>query len=399
MEKILGLIDETRCKEILLDLLKIEGPSGRERAVAMRVREILIEAGADESDIAFDDANERIPDPTETGNLFVHLPGEGRSRMLAAHMDTVALAVGARPRVQGTWITSNGATALGADDRSGVAVLVATAEALLESGTDHPPLTFLFTVREEGGTWGARCVDQMRLRNVEMGFSFDSHEPEKLVIAAPSSDKFTITIHGREAHAGTAPEKGVSAIEIAAVAVSALRKKGWIGKIKHGDYEGTANIGTVEGGVGSNIVMGSLRMDAETRSHNPKFLNKITHAYKVAFRTAAKAVKNIDGETGTARFDVHRAYNAFHLPPTSPAVAAAAQAVRAAGLKPGPKVQNGGLDACWLNEYGIPTVTLGTGTCNPHTKHERLNLPDYLNACRIALLLATLPFDKISKTK
>ncbi|NOZ21615.1 MAG: M20/M25/M40 family metallo-hydrolase [Planctomycetes bacterium] len=399
MQDILGLVDEKRSKEILLDFLKIEGPSGSEKAVAGKICEILLEAGAEESNITFDDANKQMPDPTETGNLFVRLPGKGRPRLLAAHMDTVPLAVGVKPKTQGVWITSSGRTALGADDRGGVAVLVATAEALLESGIDHPPVTFLFTVREEGGTWGARFVDQVMLGDAEMGFSFDGREPDKLVIAAPSSDKFTITIRGKESHAGTAPERGVSAMEIAAVAVSALRKKGWFGKITRAGGEGTSNIGAIEGGAGSNVVMGSLQMQAETRSHDPEFLGKITKAYKVAFRQAAKAVKNVDGETGTARFKIHRAYNAFHLSPNSPAVAAAAEAIKTVGLNPGPKVQNGGLDACWLNEYGIPTVTLGSGTYNAHTKQERLNLPDYLNACRVALLLATLPFDESSNSK
>lgn len=385
--------DEKRAVELLLEILKVEGPSGKEGAVAGRVSEMLLAAGIPSECLQFDDANTRIPDPTETGNLIVRLPGKGRPRLLAAHLDTVPLAVGVKPRVYGLWVSSDGRTALGADDRAGVAVLVAAAEALARSEAPHPPVTLLFTVREEGGIWGARCVDKGLLGDPEMGFSFDGGDPSQVVVAAPNSDKFTIHVRGRESHAGTAPEKGVSAVEIASLAVVALRKAGWLGKIKSGKDEGTSNVGVIRGGSGRNVVMGDLTIEAEARSHDPEFLDKIVKSFKTAFRRAAKAVKSSDGKSGAVRFDVNRAYHAFSLSPKNVAVAAAVEALEAAGLTPALKTQNGGLDACWLNEHGIPTVTFGTGVRDNHTKGERLNIPDYLKACRAAVLLATLPFE------
>ena len=65
------------------------------------------------------------------------------------------------------------------------------------------------------------------------------------------------------------------------------------------------------------------------------------------------------------------------------------RAIRAVGLDPQTRISNGGLDANWLSARGLPTVTLGSGQTNVHTVNETLNLDDYLNGCRIGVLLAT----------
>ena len=63
-------------------------------------------------------------------------------------------------------------------------------------------------------------------------------------------------------------------------------------------------------------------------------------------------------------------------------------ALKGMGLTPEFPTGFGGLDANWLNSYGIPTVTLGAGERDPHTPAETQNIPDYLAACRLALALA-----------
>ena len=96
--------------------------------------------------------------PTETGNLIVDLPGTrpGPRLLFSTHLDTVPLCAGAKPRREGDRIVSDGTTALGGDARTGCALLVTLAETLLKHRLPHPPITLLFTVREESGLHGAR---------------------------------------------------------------------------------------------------------------------------------------------------------------------------------------------------------------------------------------------------
>src|SRR5207244_12664223 len=121
--------------------------------------------------IRHDTAHQRIPLPTETGNLLVDLPGTapGPRLLFMTHLDTVPLCKGAVPLRQGNRIVAMGPTALGGDNRTGVAVLVTLAATLLDRDLPHPPLTLLFTVREESGLWGARFVDPAGLIHPEVG--------------------------------------------------------------------------------------------------------------------------------------------------------------------------------------------------------------------------------------
>ena len=88
-------------------------------------------------------------------------------------------------------------------------------------------------------------------------------------------------------------------------------------------------------------------------------------------------------------FHSYMKYESFRIEEKDPVVQAAYQGIESVGLKPESLICNGGLDANWLNHYGFPTVTLGCGQYQIHTVNEFLNIPDYLNACRIALHLAT----------
>lgn len=77
------------------------------------------------------------------------------------------------------------------------------------------------------------------------------------------------------------------------------------------------------------------------------------------------------------------------MPPESECVVAAGAAVRLAGMKPVAQICDGGLDANWMAVHGFPAVTLGCGQHDIHTVRERLNVPEYLQGCRVATLLAS----------
>src|SRR5215831_4203369 len=172
----------------LLRFLAVEGVTGHEKAIGQEVVRALVEAGVPRRALRFDSAHERIPLPTETGNLIVQLPGTrpGPRLLFMTHLDTVPLCAGAEPAQKGSRIVSisEDRTALGGDNRTGVAVLATLAATLIEFQPPHPPLTLLFTVREESGLWGARNVSLDDLGHPVMGFNVDGESAEEFTIGA-----------------------------------------------------------------------------------------------------------------------------------------------------------------------------------------------------------------------
>ncbi|GIW84138.1 MAG: peptidase [Gemmataceae bacterium] len=404
-------IDAAAAVERLLRLLAVPGVTGQEEVVARTIADMLREVGVPSEAIRFDDAHQRIPEPTPVGNLIVQLPAHWprRSRskarghadpiLFATHMDTVPLCAGAEPKVEGRRIVNvhEGKTALGGDNRTGCAVLVTLAAELIRQGLPHPPLTLLFTVREESGLYGARYLNPADLGGVVMGFNVDGRNAAELTIGAIGADRWSVDIYGKAAHAGVAPEKGISATMILALAMQEVFRKGWWGKISQNGREGTSNIGYVgdaqgrSAGNATNVVTDYVHVKGESRSHDAQFVREITSAYQAAFQRAARKVKDCEGRTGRVVFQSRLDYLPFRLAEDAPVVQRAVRAAQAVGLEPVLRVTNGGLDANWLVKHGIPTVTFGAGQNEIHTVQEFVDLDEFDRACRLALALATLP--------
>ncbi len=380
--------------------LAVEGVTGREAAIAKELTAALVEAGVPRKSIRLDDANSRIPLPTETGNLIVELPGRGSlgnaERVLfMTHMDTVPLCAGAVAKRVGRKIVSSGKTALGGDNRTGCAVLVTLAAELSRQKLDHPPITMLFTVREESGLWGARHVDPADLGGVTLGYNYDGSAPSNVVVGAVGADHWEVEITGKASHAGVAPERGISATMILAEALAQARRDGWFGKVEKNGKSGTSNIGPVRGhnngpaGDATNVVTDYLLATGESRSQEAAFHRTITAAFKQAFADAAKRVANAEGKTGKVKFTTTTPYHPFRIKETAPVVKRSVEAVKSLGMAPKVMTATGGLDANWLVKHGIPTVTFGAGQYAPHTVDEWIDTDEFATACRLAVTLAT----------
>ena len=384
-------IDEARALDHLMDLLAIEGLSGREARVAAAVREKLLAAGCEPSWIEHDDSHERIPRDFEIGNLIVTLPGTrpGPRRLFMGHLDTVPLCRGAAPVRRNGRIEAKGDTALGGDNRTSIGALVTMIETLLARDTPRPPITVLMTVGEEIGLWGARTVELERLGNPEMGFNIDSGAPHVVIVGATGADRWEVDVHGRSSHAGVHPEHGVSAALIASRAVADVAAQGFFGKIALPAGSGTSNIGRMAGGEASNQVTDHVFVSGESRSHDKAFLAQITAVYRNAFEQAARSVTSSDGNSGRIDFRAEQDYEAFEMPVDSPPALLAAAQIRAVlGAQPEFSIVNGGLDANYLNAKGLPTVTLGAGQHNPHTVDEYVDVQEYLDGCRLIAAIA-----------
>jgi tripeptide aminopeptidase len=383
----------------LLRYLAVEGVTGRERAIGQAVFDDLLRAGIPRRAIRFDDAQKRIPLPTETGNLIVTIPGTraGRRRLFMTHLDTVPLCAGAKPVRRGERIVAAGETALGGDNRTGVACLVTLAATLYEHQLPHPPLTLLFTVREESGLWGARFVDQKLLGDPPEAFNVDGRSAAEITVGAVGAERWEVEILGKAAHAGAYPQHGISATLVASLALGEVYQGGWFGKIARDGSQGTSNVGCIAGkdgrsaGDATNVVTDYAQVRGESRSHDANFVRAITRAYRDAFHAAAKRVRNSAGRQAKVRFRSRRDYHPFRLAENAAVVQHALNAAKAAGLKPSLKISNGGLDANWMVRHGIPTITFGAGQHNIHSVGEYVDLGEFEEGCRMALALATLP--------
>ncbi|MGD9722045.1 MAG: M20/M25/M40 family metallo-hydrolase [Pirellulales bacterium] len=384
--------DAKRAFDMVMQLMAIPGKSGQEQGVADYITRKLRQAGAPAAAIRFDDAHRRTPLKGAVGNLVFQLPGTVRAprRLLMAHMDTVPICVGSKPVKKGGFVRSaNPQSGLGADDRSGVAVTLHAALEIMRRKLPHPPLVFFWPIQEEVGLHGARYAKLNLLGNPRLAFNWDGGSADKITVAATGGYRMRIEIDGLAAHAGAAPERGVSAIAIASLAIADLVRNGWHGLIAKDGDTGTSNVGYIHGGEATNVVTDRVEMKAEARSHNPAFRQRIVREIERAFQQAAAAISSADGQHGAVRIFGSDDYEAFRLADDEPAVLAAERAVRAAGLEPQRAVSNGGLDANWMTAHGIPTVTLGCGQMQIHTTGEMLDLAAFEHACQIALHLAT----------
>ncbi len=375
-----------------MELMAVPGASCREAAIANLVREKLVAAGVPVAAISFDDAHKRSPAGGEVGNLIVKLPGtvRGPRRMLMAHLDTVPLCVGCVPERRGKYIeAASPDTGLGADNRSGVAVVLTAMQEIYERGLPHPPLTLLFTVQEELGLFGSRFVRTSKLGRPAMAWNWDGRGPQRITLAATGGETIDIRVHGIASHAGGAPERGASAIAIAARAIDDLVTRGWHGDIERGRRHGTCNLGIIRGGDATNVVTDLVEIKGECRSYDRRLRERIVKEIDGAFRRAAASIRNDKGERGRAEVVAETEYESFKIDAKEPCVRVAEAAIRSLDMEPELLTTNSALDANWINFHGIATATLGAGQVLGHTREECLDIGQFEMGCRVGLRLAT----------
>ena len=398
MNSTANLVDVDYATDMLIRLLAIDSVTGFEAAIGAAIVDELKKAGVPASTIRYDTVHQRIKLPTEVGNLIVDLPGTkpGPRLLFSTHMDTVPLCKGAKPRREGDRIVSDGTTALGGDNGTGCAVLIALAKTLIDHKLPHPPITMLFTVREESGLHGARELDPKDLGGATMGFNVDSTHAALLTIGAVGQQNWEVTIKGKAAHAGVAPERGISSTLVASIGLTEARRGGWFGKVVQPEGKGSSNVGIFGGkdgkpaGDATNVVTDYVHLVGEARSTDAAFAVKITEAFEAAFNKAKGEVKDADGNMAEVSFQSRTAYPPFLMSEDDPAVQRAKKAAKAMGLEPVTMVSAGGLDANWLVKHGVPTVTFGAGQAEIHTVNEYVVIPEFAQGCRLAVAIATL---------
>jgi tripeptide aminopeptidase len=371
------LINHERLKDLLIELIKIDSLSRKEYNIAMRLKREMEDLGAT---VTVDGAGEKVGG--NVGNLIAHFRGSvptAKPLLLSAHMDTVVPGEGVMPVLDGDILRSDGSTVLGGDDKSGVAIICETLRVIKENKLPCADTDVVFTICEEAGLVGAKCLDAGQLR-ARMGLVLDSDSVGFLFTKAPAANRMEFRVHGLEAHAGVCPEKGISAIQVAAEGLARMR----LGRI---DRETTANIGVIEGGMAVNIVPNLVVLKGEARSHNPEQLDRQTqHMLQCLEEAAARHSVESDGKRHQAKLEakIERDYDRMDVPDGSPIVQLVRAAARNLNCELTTAATGGGCDANVFNQKGLQVANLATGMREIHTVSEWLDLKDlYLCASMV----------------
>lgn len=348
-----------RLLETFLDLVRIDSPSTEEAAVAAFCAKVLARAGCA---VRFDAS--AATTGSNTGNLIAELPGTlPRTVVLCAHMDTVEPGRGVEPVLSDGWVFSAGDTVLGADDKAGLAAAIECVQRLAESGRPHATVRCIFTVQEEVGLVGAKELDADTVA-ADLCLVLDADgAPGGIITAAPTHYTFTARFEGRAAHAGVAPEQGVSAIGMASRAIARLP----IGRV---DDVTTANVGTVSGGTATNVIAARTEITGECRSLDRPRVEALKTEMDEAMRAEAESAG------GSVAIDWQLAYPGFEVESDSPAVATLQAACERVGLIPKLMHTGGGSDANVIAALGIPTVVASCGMQCVHGVNEQIAVAD-----------------------
>jgi len=368
--------ERRRLNALFAELCAIESPSRSERACADRVAAELRSLGLEVSE---DGVGEEIG--ASAGNLHARIPSRDEIAgapaapgiLLCAHLDTVPLTGPVEPVLVDEGWENRHEAILGADNKAAVAVILAVARRAV---AEPPPVAIelLFTVCEENALQGAKAFDVSRLRSA-FGFVFDHATPiGEVIVASPTYHRLTADFRGRAAHAGIEPELGRSAIAAAARAIAPMP----LGRV---DAETTANVGTIAGGSGVNVVPDHCRIEVEARSIDDAKVEAIVTELIDHVHDGANAAEcDVDVTTEVL-------FRGYRVRPSAPQLVAAEAALHACGYVPRRIASGGGSDANAFIAAGFPCLNLANGTERAHQVDERVSTAALEGMLDVALAL------------
>ena len=372
---ILADINKERLLKTFTELLKVNSPSFLEKEIGVLLQRKLRERGCKISIQKYDKSFNLIA--FKKGNL-----PEVQSLLLSGHMDTIEPTEGIKFSVQADRVSSTGNTVLGADDKSALAQILEALSVLQEKNLPHGDIEIVFTSAEEKGLFGVKNLDFRRIRS-RFGLVLDSGgSVGKLVVGAPSHITYEMRILGKAAHAGIEPEKGISAIRVAAEVISAVPN----GRINTGT---TANIGIIKGGTATNVVPKEVVIHGEIRSHDDKILQNIKRDIFHTARRIAKKNKSV------INISEHEEYKSFRIDEVDCFLNFMDGVAKGCRITPSHVITGGGSDANIFNKQAIKTINLSTGMQKVHSNEEYILLKD-LDKGSLLVLNAITEFVKFS---
>ena len=258
-----------------------------------------------------------------------------------------------------TLVTTDGATLLGADDKSGVAVIMELAHTLVEHPQlPHGPIRILFTCDEEIG----RGIDHVDLNKLgaTVCYTLDGQGAGEIDTETFSADLATVTIRGVNIHPSIGKGRMVNAVRAAAAYIDCLPKAGFSPETTDG-RDGFLHPYTIDGGVATVKIKILLR-------------DFVTAGLESKADILRKAAREVVAEIPGCQIDVQIAKqyrNMGEVLAKEPrAVAYAQEAFRRLKRECKLTIVRGGTDGSQLTERGLPTPNLSTGEHNPHSPLE-----------------------------
>ncbi len=323
-----------------------------------------------------DSAGEKIG--SNGNNIYAFLDGVGEPILLSAHLDTVKPGNNIVPIINNGVISSQGDTILGADDKSGIVVILEAIETILEANLNHRPIEISFSIYEEGGLFGVKEIEFEHFKSKNM-LVFDAGGGFGAVVnRAAGKNHFEIIIQGKSAHAGIEPEKGVNAFTIASAAMNNLN----IGRI---DFETTSNIGIDSGGIATNIVMDQLKIEGEVRSLCTTKLKEETAKIIDAFEESATKCNS------SITYNIRQDYAAFHTNLESAFTEEVKLAFAQIGVSPRFEDTGGGSDGNIFATKKINPLIVSTGMEAVHTFDEHIKISDMEKCCEFLIAYLKTP--------
>lgn len=357
---------------MLIDLFKqlvlIQGTSLKEHKVAAFIREQL-------SGLPFDIIEDRAGEKLggTTGNLIVvphHVNRAEPVDVFMAHMDTVRDTSVIKVVETGGKLQSDGTSQLGADNRAGVALVMDLLSEWERWKSESRNYIAVFSIAEEIGLKGAGELDLSGF-NVRAVWVFDSAKrPGAYIKECVGNYEFTATFKGKAAHSAVNPEAGISAIKVAAEAVSKYR----IGRLA--DMT-TINIGSIHGGMATNVVAPECVVQGEVRAVDDDEILRLLKETRDLFESVAASYG------AGVEFKTVRDFGPYAHSDGSTMVHRIEKALGDAGLAVNPLRYTGGSDANVLNSRGFPAINIGIGAQNPHADDEFILIEDLIASSRV----------------
>ena len=351
-----------------LDYVKIASPSTKEGNFAKVLRADMESIGFE---VIVDDAA-GIKAKSDVGNLIGYLKGTKNVApiIFCAHMDTVTPCENIEPIIEDGIIKSAGNTILSGDDKAGIVSILEGIRHIKENNIPHGDIEVVFTVCEETGLLGSKYLDYSKVKS-KMAFILDSGgDVGEVIVQGPAQNQIFAEFHGRAAHAGLSPEKGISAIQVASRAIDRMT-------LLRIDEETTANVGTIRGGAATNIVADYAAVEFEARSLDEAKLDKQT---KHMVETIEEAAKDFNAKVDVR---VENSYPVFTVAEDEPILEVLKKAMEKIDLKYNPTSTGGGSDTNIFNGKGISTVTLGIGMKNAHSVDECIAVDDIIKSAEL----------------
>ena len=270
---------------------------------------------------------------------------------------TEALCPGLESNAGDELSVTDGTTLLGADDKAGLAEIMAAVETILEKNIKHGEVRIIFTTDEEIGH-GTDGLDVQEL-GCDYGYTVDGGPLGEIEYENFNAAAAVLTVHGVGVHPGSAKNVMVNAATVA-MDFHALLPEDEVPEKTEG-YEGFFHLTDMEGG------MAKATLRYIIRDHDrEKFEEK-----KALFAACAEKINEVYGD-GTAEVDITDSYYNmkekilphFHL------IERAENAFRANGVAPMCVPIRGGTDGANLSWAGLPCPNLSTGGYNYHGVRE-----------------------------